>query len=149
MSISWIGTGCLSVLVIVVVLYEYSATIIGWDQRKSLLCEEAFVPADTKMQNEYYFSNHVSLLLYGRNGVQDSMTLFITAVEPLNQECEKHDLSGLVPDLLSAETSAGAGGGSKQFFMSQGNFSWPVNTHRFTARRDRYVFSGLGKKLLV
>lgn len=38
------------------------------------------------------------------------MTLFITAkLELLNQKCEKHDLSCLVPDPLPAETPAGVG----------------------------------------
>lgn len=35
-----------------------------------------------------------------------SVTLFITVLELLHQECEKHDLSPLLPNPLSAELSA-------------------------------------------
>ena len=51
----------------------------------------------------------------------------------LNEECEKHDLSCLVPDRLSAETSAG---GWEQIvphreWMLQGNLVWPINSSAY------------------
>ncbi len=74
------------------------------------------------------------------------MTLFITTLELLNQECEKHDLSCLVPDLLSAQTSAGAGG-NKQFLTGNGccRETSPGPSTPQLIVRDRYGFSGLGR----